>query len=95
MKKDIDKKLKELFDFQKFEENPKLSQTIKDSLKGDTSIISDMELSNVTGAGFGVLTDKTCPNCKQQGTYYKIVNPIGHNVLYFCKSCGFSELLNK
>ena len=56
--------------------------------------LSSMQVVVLMG-GFGVLTDKTCPNCKQQGTYYKIVNPIGHNVLYFCKSCGFSELLNK
>lgn len=48
--KKFEKDLNKLFDYQKFDGNPKLSQAIKDANLND-ALLNDLELSKVAGAG--------------------------------------------
>ena len=47
----VDKKLKELFDFQKFEKNPRLEKMIGETEERCGRELSDDELSGVSAAG--------------------------------------------
>ena len=89
MKKDFDKKLKELFDFQKFEDDPKLKQVIKDSLKDSSFKISDFELSEILGGNGTVLRITDCPSCKNKKCY--LVFREDNTVHKVCTICGYSE----
>lgn len=42
--------LKRLFDFQKYEKNPRLERMIREA-EGDATVLSDDELSRVSAAG--------------------------------------------
>lgn len=72
MDKNIDKKLKTLFEYQKFEDNPKLNQVIKDTLNGSDFKISELELSNVTGGNGSEYTLSKCPACQKENSLLTI-----------------------
>lgn len=74
MKKDIDNKLKELFDYQKFVENPKLKQTIKDTLADSNFKVSELELSSITGGKGNDFVLKKCPECETEDSLLVIIS---------------------
>ena len=94
MMKKIKDFLKRLFDYQKFEKNPKLDQTIQDSLKGESLPASELDLSNVMGAGSDNIADilgNKCPSCGHEGSYHKVTDPNTGSVMYYCSNCNYSE----
>ena len=92
MIKKIKNFLKKLFDFQRFEKNPKLDQTIKDTFNEKESKLSDLDLSKVAGgnysSGDSVLGFYIkCPRCGCD-TYRKL--SFGGMDEGFCYHCNYS-----
>ena len=61
----MDKKLKQLFDFQKFEQNPRLTTMIEDVEKSVADVLTDDELDKVSAAGSGQNKPKKTEKKKQ------------------------------
>lgn len=88
MKKEFAKKIKELFDFQKFEENPKLNQVIEDSFKDNSFKISDLELTEILGGKSDYFMTK-CPSCHRANTLVVYIQDGTRHEA--CLSCHYSK----
>ena len=60
----MERKLKNLFDYQKFENDEELNEVIRSALKGGVEL-SDEDLDMVSAAGEPVIEDKKNKNDKQ------------------------------
>lgn len=84
MKNNIEKGLKKLFDYQKFEGNSKLEQTIKDTSRNST-LLSDLQLADAKGAA-GNVKYIYCNTCKE--TRLMALGPKNGGFYWHCPVCN-------
>lgn len=94
MKKKTEDILKKLFDYQKFEGDPKLNQTIKDDKLSSNSFITEKELAAVTG-GTEVFVKRytiDCPKCKMHTLYcIETIAPFFIQFQDACSNCDYKN----
>ena len=74
-----------------FEENLKLSQTIKESLYDDFALLTDLQLKNVTASNNIILIDDTCPKCGSKDGFIHYYDKETQKDKIICYNCNYSE----